>query len=58
MGAAYAVIDKKRKEGGRAMASSKERKTELPAVSGAVYAVVDKKKETPPPLPPPYQSGD
>ena len=89
-GAVYAVVDKTRKEGGRAMASSKE---ELPATAGAVYsvadkerqekhrtnttseesgaeleksaaiagvvyAVVEKKKETPPPLPPPYQPGD
>ena len=56
-GAVYAAVDKKQK-GGRAMASSKERKTELPATAGAVYAVVDKKKKAPPPLPHPYQPGD
>ena len=60
-GAVYAVVDKKRKEGERAMAASEIREFELEksaATAGAVYTVLDKTKKAPPPLPPPYQPGD
>ena len=60
-GAVYAVVDKKRKEGERAMAASEIREFELEksaAIAGAVYAVLDKKMKAPPPLPPPYKPRD
>ena len=60
-GAVYAVVDKKRKEGERAMAASEIIEFELEksaATAGAVYTVLDKTKKAPPPLPPPYRPRD
>ena len=60
-GAVYAVVDKKRKEGERAMAASEIREFELEksaATAGAVYTVLDKTKKAPPPPPPPYRPRD